>query len=302
MKFSKNFGLTTPQNGFEFFDLDLTSDTKLFVDSYYISKLTTNPYVAKMDKTLKVFVYDLLQHVKNNRQKDAYQLCSHFSETKGTGIGYSKNKINGHGAGDILSTTLVDAIFTSKAIVSQKVVRLEEFTVACEGINKDIISDIVLSVAKLGFIEFTQDQCRKHGIPMQQTTEKLSYFCPVLKQWQSDYFDLPHITDPNTSKPQEIILIPKKILSDQVIYDHRYFLRSVVIPFFKKELINQNHFCVRTRKNGDKYVINDDFFALDIYHAKTKKDAINFINEHPQCLEDFRRIEAPYRFDKLKVS
>ena len=33
--FSHEMGLSRPQNGFEFFDLDITNDTRLFIDPYY---------------------------------------------------------------------------------------------------------------------------------------------------------------------------------------------------------------------------------------------------------------------------
>ncbi len=301
-RFSQYFDLKKTQDDLSFFDLDITDDTKLFIDPYYFSRIKDDPHVSYISRIVTSFMYDLLEFVRNNHRLSAHSMCSHFQETKGTGIGYADNKINGSGAGEVLSKILVDAMFASKIIISKTVTHLEEFTIACQGIGKDRVSDIVLSVGKLGFIKFTQAQCRKHSIPMQLTKEKLTYFCLPTKQWKSDYFELPHIISPNTLKEQYIILVPVNLLSDKVVYNPDYFLRHVVIPYFKKDAIRRNLTCVKTRKNGDKFVTNDDLFRHSEYYAVNKSDAIKFIEKYPETLEQFRRVEAPYQFNRLKAS
>lgn len=301
-RFSEYFGLRAPGSGFEFFDLDIYEDTELFIDPYYLSQIKDNQYVLSINKTLKVFMHDLLKLVSNNQRPKAYDLCSHFSETKGTGIGYAKGKISGSGAGEVLSNHLVDVMFDSKAITSNNVKNLEECTVVCEGIGKDRASDIVLSVGKLHFIEFTQAQCQKHSIPMKSTQKKLRYFCPLTKQWQADYFDLPHVVNSSSREEQHVILIPDNILSTTVIYDHKYFIRHVLIPYFKKDAINRNLSCVKTRQNGDKYVNNDDLLVYPEYSATGKSDINNFVELHPESFEQFKRIYAPYRYSRLKAA
>lgn len=302
MKFTQTMGLTSLQNGYDFFDLDVTKDTELFIDPYRLSKLKHSPHVSRIHSIVTTFVFDLLQLVRNNQRSKADDLCPRFSETKGTGIGYAKDKISGSGAGEALSTHLVDVMFASKAVTSNIVSNLEECAVVCEGIGKDRVSDIVLSVGKIGFIEFTQAQCRKHNIPMERTNKKLTYFCPLSKTWEADYFDLPHITNPNTNKIQYIILIPESILDNKVVYSPDYFIRHVLNPYFREDAIKRNVDGVQTRKNGDKYIANDDLFQYPEYCAKSKLDINNFVELHPEKFEQFRRINAPYRYEQLMAS
>ena len=54
-RFSQHFGLKSPKDGFEFFDLDLYEDTKLFIDPYYLSQIKDSRYVSSINKTLKIF-------------------------------------------------------------------------------------------------------------------------------------------------------------------------------------------------------------------------------------------------------
>lgn len=301
-RFSEYFGLKLPKDGFEFFDLDLYEDTKLFIDPYYLSQVKDSKYVSSINKTLKIFMHDLLQLVSNNQRAKAHDLCPRFSETKGTGIGYAKGKISGSGAGEALSTHLVEVMFESRAITSNNVKNLEECTVVCEGIGKDRASDIVLSVGKLDFITFTQAQCQKYSIPMKSTKKKLIYFCSLTKQWQSNYFDLPHIVDSSSKEEQYIILIPNSILSDRVVYNHEYFIRHVLIPYFKKDAIDRGLSCVKTRQNGDKYINRDDLLSYPEYNAIGKLDINDFVELHPESFEQFKRIDAPYRYNQLKVA
>ena len=301
-RFSEHFGLKASEDGFEFFDLDLYEDTELFIDPYYLSQIKGNKYVSSINRTLKIFMHDLLQLVSNNQRKRAHDLCPRFSETKGTGIGYAKGKISGSGAGEALSTHLVDVMFDSKAITSNNVKNLEECTVVCEGIGKDRASDIVLSVGKLDFIKFTQAQCQKYSIPMKSTQKKLTYFCPSTKKWQSGYFDLPHIVSSNFEEEQYVILIPNSLLSNTIIYDHKYFIRHVLVPYFKKDAIDRKLSCVKIRQNGDKFVNNDDLLAYPEYSAIGKLDINNFVELHPESFEQFKRIDAIYRYNQLKAA
>lgn len=301
-KFSEYCGLQEPTSGFEFFDLDIYGDTELFIDPYYLSQINDNKYIVDINRILKVFMYDLLQLVRKGQRLEAYDLCPRFSETKGTGIGFAKGKISGSGAGKTLSTHLVDVMFDSKAITSSTVKHLEECSVVCEGIGKDRVSDIVLSVGQLHFIRFTQAQCQIHSIPMTTTKDKITYFCPLDKEWKSDYFDLPHVARKGFREEQYIILIPKSLLSNKVIYDYRYFIRHVLVPYFKKDAIKRNLNCVKTRRDGSKFVRSDDLLSYPEYSATRKLDINEFVELHPESFEQFKRVYAAYRYNKLKAA
>lgn len=300
--FSDVMGLSQPQNGFEFFDLDTTTDTRLFIDPYYFVHLKHNSFINEINKTVATFITELLVLVKSGNRVAANKLCAHFGETKGTGLGYSCDKINGNGAGKTLSSVIVDSLFASNTIALQHVSNVEDFMIVCEGVAKDRVSDIVLSIGRKGFIEFTQDQCKKLRIPMKKTDEQLSYYCPKSKCWKSDYFDLPHIVDPLSLTEQYIILVPEKLLTEKVIYNFKYFLTNVVIPAYKEDAIKRNLSIVKIRKNGKRYVTNDDLFQVPEYKFLHKDDAVNFIANNPESLEYFRRSIAPFIFDRLQVA
>ena len=74
-----------------------------------------------------------------------------------------------------------------------------------EDISSDRISDITTKIIKRVLIEFTIDECKKHGIPLKKFAQD-DIFNPITKKWEKEVFELPS----HDGKP--IIFVPRHIV------------------------------------------------------------------------------------------
>lgn len=297
MLFSQYFNLTEPQNGFEFFNINVFADTKRFVDPYCIQR-DMSPLGRRMAKNVNVFMYDLLVSVRNQSYNDSLDLCSQFGETKGTRLGYSLIRLDGHGAGEKLSKNFVDNLYNSLAVTSGQVRYLEETMLVCESIDRDIISDITISIVKEQLISFTQYICRKYNIPTKLIDENISYYCSLSRTWRNERFELPHVYDSLTGKESYIILIPERIVPSHPTYNIRYFYSNIAIPIYKEQAIQESLPYVYRDKLGTLQVRSGDI-RHDLRFGGQKPKMSDLINDRPELLPKYRDDVASYKYDKL---
>ena len=298
MLFSTYFNLISHQNGFEFFDINIFADTRRFVDPYCIQR-DTSILGRTMVGTINTFMYELLSSVRKQQYAVSLDICSHFRETKGTRLGYSLKRVDGHGAGNKLSKDLVDSLYSSQAVTKGAVQYLEETALVCDGVNHDIISDITISIVKLQLIEFTQDMCAKYNIPTKLTKEDISYYCSSNKCWKKGKFELPHVYDAATQKESYIILIPERMVPVKPTYNVCYFYSNLAIPMYKEQAIRDNSIYVYYDRNGIAKVRSGDI-RNDPQYGGQKPKMSSLINDNPNLLKRYRSEVAAYKYDKFR--
>ncbi len=291
MKFSTYNGLSQPKNGYAFFDPDIHSDTKKFVDPFIVSRSQFS-LARQMTRNIYGFMDELLSLVKNNKRDEAYKICKHFNETYGTCLGYSKQQIEGRGAGDTKIKVFVDTLFNTKAVVLGSISHLEELALVCQGIDKDMISDITIALVRKQLIDFTQAECKKYNIPTQKTKDKIFYYCLQSNCWLSDHFELPHVT--HQSEVRQIILIPEEIVVSKTNYQLNNFYNKIAIKYFEKIALEENLSCVKSLKNGDRKVVRKELRKNPRFSGN-KENVSDFIMTNPEVLHKFRN-ELPTYF------
>lgn len=282
MFLSNFYGLSQPQNGYEFFDPDINRDTRKFVDPFIISRQSSD-ISRTMTHNIYAFMDHILSLVRNNQRKEAYELCKHLYETQGTCLGYATQQLEGRGAGHKKAEIFVDALFDSKAVMCGQLRYLEELALFCEGIGNDLISDISIALTRQQLIEFTQRQCRKHGIPVSKSKKQITYYCTKQKAWLSDYFELPHVLNGS----RQIILIPCQVVMEKTSYQHPVFYLKIAVKYFEKIAIQENLSCVKKLKNGGIRVLRKELKKYPRFSV-TKANMTNFILNHPETLHKFR--------------
>ena len=297
MQFSTYFSLNTPKNGFKFFDINVFADTQRFIDPYCIQR-DRSPLGRQMAKGVSVFMYELLNSIRNQQYLTSLNLCSQFGETKGTRLGYSLKRLDGHGAGNKLSKDFVNNLYASSAVTGGTVRHLEETMLVCENIDRDIISDITISIVKQQLISFTQDICQKYGIPTKLISEDISYYCAITRTWKRSRFELPHVYDSLTGKESYIILIPERIIPSHPTYNIRYFYSNIAIPLYKDKAIEEGLPYVYRDKSGVLQVRSGDI-RHDLQFGGQKPKMSNLINDQPELLPKYRNEVASYKFDKF---
>lgn len=292
MLFSSYFNLANNPDGYEFFNIDVSRDSKRFIDPYLIQR-DKSSLGLQMTACLVGFMSQVLATVKNNQRGECFKLCNHFQETKGTMLGYSKLSRDGRGAGDEKCKRFVDSLFESKAVTNGIVKHLEECGLVCDGLDKDGISDITIAITRKELIEFTQNICRKYNIPMKNTKERLHYYCVTSNRWLSDYFELPHVINSKNHNKEYIILIPNHLIPEKMTYSYKYFYTNVAMNYFREQALLENHASVKRLKDGSFKVLAKEL-RLDSRFQGHKHKMAEFINAHSQSLVDYRSQVADY--------
>lgn len=169
--------------------------------------------------------------VKKNRIDEATNTLISLSECSEVGLGSGKTKrglrISCKTAHEILS--LFNDI---PQIRDCGFLHFEEIQLLVNNISKDRISDIACNILKSFLIDFTQDECKKYGIPMKPSAGQLIYNTKTYKQ-ELETVVLPYSPDTNSA----MIFVPKRWLrySPWINYDE-YFDKAYV----KQEDENQN--------------------------------------------------------------
>ena len=98
MKISELFGLKKSQHELDFVDVDIDSDTPLFLDPYFIAK-NDFPLAYEAHLSLRSYFECLLRALRENRMAYAEDLFSHLVESNEICLGFSRTKPQGKGMG-----------------------------------------------------------------------------------------------------------------------------------------------------------------------------------------------------------
>ena len=226
MNISDYFKLGYQQTKLDFVDIRLNTDNLLFVDPRLIESLET-PLAKKMQKHLEIFWGELIKNVKQKSFKQADYLLSGLSEPNETRLGYAFSKHHGNSVGNKLRQRISNTIYNNKAVKTGVLSHFADIELFFEDISSDRISDMTTKIIKSVLIEFTQEQCKIHNIPMKTFVQKDIFDCNTLK-WVNKKVELPEYFD----KP--IIFVSKNVVrlentaGKNVSCFYRYAIRQFV--------------------------------------------------------------------------
>lgn len=226
MNISEYYKLGYQQAQLDFVDIRLSTDNLLFVAPRLIESLDT-PLAKKMQKHLEVFWGELIKNVKQGKFKEADYLLSGLSEPPETRLGYAFSKHHGNSVGNKLRQRISNTIYNNIAVKTGVLSHFADIELFFEDIGSDRISDMTTKIIKSVLIEFTQEQCRIHNIPMKEFVQKDIFDSNSLK-WINKKMELPEYLD----KP--IIFVPKNIVrlentaGKNVSCFYRYAIRQFV--------------------------------------------------------------------------
>jgi hypothetical protein len=108
---------------------------------------------------------------------------------------------------------MLESISTALAHGIDHVDHIEFLTVLQGGIGYDGISDITCNILKSSFIKYTQDICRRHGIPMGRVSVRHAEWSAEYYKWSERRMELP-INPFVTKRPLPILLTPEAFIRD----------------------------------------------------------------------------------------
>lgn len=147
MKISEYFGIKKSQHELDFVDIDIDSDTPLFLDPYFIAK-NDFPIAFEAHLSLRSYFECLLCALRENRMTDAEELFSHLGETNEICLGFSRTKPQGKGMGPSDASRIFKSLKESHALKTGIMEDIEDFRIFVDNVDKDKMSDMTANIIK----------------------------------------------------------------------------------------------------------------------------------------------------------
>ncbi len=197
------------------FDPNLDVDTKLFIDPFMLFSYSEKPFNNSHFKIINFFNEAFVLAAKSIGAPSGMSYTKlismlTFPEVEEICLGYTNKSTGGSGSGVGFSQSIASALIKSIKYGIKEINHFEEIGILEKGIGPDRISDICANIIKEDLIQYTQDLCSKHGVPLQEFKVKNAKFNYEFKRWETNIVSLP--LNPTNNKP--ILLVPKSILRE----------------------------------------------------------------------------------------
>ncbi|MCP2324933.1 hypothetical protein HDA40_003440 [Hamadaea flava] len=226
MKFSEHYDVERRQED-DWFDVYLRVDSKLFVDPFLIYDNVSPFWSGAHDQILGFFeiVFGLVAESKGDERSLAWKKASRllmFPEPAEFCLGMAEASPNGSGSGSGLQQGMLSGVKTALGLGIENVDHIETLVLFQGGMGVDRISDAVCNILKSRFIEYTQDVCRRHDIPMQEFRVRNARWSTEHARWADADVELP--ANPYF-KNRPVLLVPKEFLKEMPIVTPEAFWR-----------------------------------------------------------------------------
>ncbi|WP_156481303.1 hypothetical protein [Herbaspirillum rubrisubalbicans] len=289
MRVSKKFKLGKTQAELDFIDIDIDKDIPLYIDPHLIG-ISDHPFSHDCHATISSFFNFFLELVRRGEVDRARALFSHLHEPNETCLGSSKGRPNGRGVANKQAGDIFNSIMESRAIETGVLEHLEDFRIFVPGIGPDKVSDMTTNIIRLNLIEYTQEQCRLHDIPLQSNIASGPYWNEVTRQWERSHHDMLVISN------RPILLVPKCLVSYGLVYSFDRYYNRYLLNFVKHDhLVNNGPFVRnKTFANGRTkvWVTKGD---MRKHVAPPDKDFVaGYTEQHKDLFVNFRKDAKKY--------
>lgn len=221
-RLTDHFGIPTTQNECSFAIPFLDEDIPLYLDPFLLWKSPSQQDTSLHFMLISVF-NKLCSSAFTGHHDHVIDILVDMSECQEAGLGSGLTK-RGLRISREKAEEIVSLFKNIPQVKNNGFAHLETIQLLVSDISKDRISDFACNLLKSFLIDFTQDECKNYGIPL-QSVSGLSVFDVQTMQFKSLTVDLPF--NPENNDP--IILIPKRWLrySPWINYD-TYFDKAYV--------------------------------------------------------------------------
>ncbi|MFP7416037.1 hypothetical protein [Priestia filamentosa] len=300
MKISQRFSLDVDQRGLEFVDIDTDKDIKLYIDPCWIH-LGEGQWYRDASSTLIGFFDYIIELYENEKMDKARELFDFAHEPNETCFGVSKNRPQGTGASEEMLSELFETVLQGDLIDLGFIERLEDMKIFVENFGPDRLSDLVTNIIRKHLSDFTIEQCRIHGIPLEKEPEIIgSYWNNEERCWE-DWIDYALKVDGKIR-----LLVPKKIAVKSYKYTATEYCTHHVLVRRQEEHLKENSGLVIRRKDGTPKVTKVSIRKKEIKSEglNEKKYVLNMSYDYPELIEQFRAsipkvLKDPVRTNKL---
>lgn len=295
MLLSEALGLNRRQPALDFVDIQLFTDTELFLDpaAFYEGEGT---FAEECSRDLEAFFEALLEAAGTQNWKLGLELLRGLGEPDEIQLGFSKGLPAGRGIGEKQGRQIFGAILKSKAISTGFIQDLNDALMFIPGIGPDKVSDITTNVVRRHLIEYTQQQFELlgHEIDTEMPTGLL--WDSVQCRWTEGFDKIPVV------KGRKILLVPKRYVKygrDFTRAGQQYYDGYVASFIRQRELTTMGRL-VKFREwsdgNKEPWVYKED---IEKDTPRNKDSVASFSMKHPEVYEKFKN--AFFKFSPMSV-
>ena len=287
MRISKKFKLNKTQYELDFVDIDPNKDLPVFLDPYFLS-IQNDQWSYDATRTIRSFFEQFVRLVRADQLEDARALFSHLGEPNETCLGVSKGEPDGRGIGEGNADDMFESLLQSRAIQTGVVEHLEDARIFVDGIGRDKTSDMTTNIIRGHLLEYTRDQCRLWGIPLQTGVPSGDYWSSRDRRWQSEFAERLIVGE----KP--ILLVPKAIVAADDRYTPDQYHQHHVLEFLQSEHLSMNSALVQRvrRRDGSERVFVTKKSLKEKEAPLSKQFLLEFTKDHPEIFQQFREQAA----------
>jgi len=282
MKFTTHFGLTIEQPALDFVDVNPEKDLPLYIDPYVFSS-QDDDWSVQCHNDVVSFFQTAIECIRAGEEERAKRLLSSLNEPNETCLGISRKEPAGRGVSGSQALDLYDQLKESQAVKAGVLSELSDCELMVEGIGRDKISDITTNIIRRRLVEYTQEQCRIHNIPMQEVTSGRLWNSET-GNWEQGYSQLPVVNG------KKIILVPKASVRRSIAFSHSEYYNHFVLNFLQEEELTKVHSpLVRVLKKGKKRIVTKK--SLKAKYPLSKDFLFTFSQEYPAVLQRYKEVK-----------
>jgi hypothetical protein len=215
VRFSIHFSLAAQTYEDDWFDPLLNSDTPLYIDPFLVFEDDDLYWAEARQITLEFFALALsFVQLSGGRRSSPHWLKAQrmltFPEPREFALGLSMGHPEGSGAGALYAQKMTEALGVLAEHGVSEIQHIQTFSLFCEGLGVDRISDIFCNILKTKFIEYTQAVAARHDIPLEGVPVKHTAWNRATGRWSTGRIDLP----PSPAFTGGVLLVPKRFLKD----------------------------------------------------------------------------------------
>jgi hypothetical protein len=284
MRFSEFFQLGKGQGELDFVDVQLETDTPLFVDPYALAT-GTDDWSRKCGASVSSYFQSLVEALRAGNVNRANYLASHLHEPNETRLGLSLGRPSGRGVGGAQAHSLLTALSQSTAVQTGFVEDLADCELMVDGIGPDKISDVTTNVIREQLIAYTQEQCSLLGIPMRRDVASGALWQPNQGEWIERYEPLPVVDG------SKVLLVPKRSVRWHVLLQHGEYYRHFVLNYLQANAEEIPNLGSLARGRGGRVSKK----TLEEAFPLSKEFLLQFSRAHPELLREYKETKAAIR-------
>ncbi|MCK4206229.1 hypothetical protein J3U99_15735 [Brucella pituitosa] len=281
-RFSKVFKISGNQSTLDFVDIDLSKDTRLYLDPYAI-QIRDDEWSARCGDHIRSFFVEVLGALRDDNDHRVIHLLSQLHEPNETYLGESRGKPSGRGWGNDKAALLAQALRNSQAFNTGLISDISEAEMFIRGVGPDMISDLTTNVLRGLLADYTADQCELYGVPLRPANALGPVWSPQRQDWEARELMLPR----HAQRP--ILLVPKFSVRFRLSLNSQEFYNKHMIEYLRSEYLQAGGALVETLKNKKKVVYK---YKVEEKHPLIKDDLAAFAAQHPDVLELYKSLKG----------